>query len=204
MTRQIPTTSSNWRSKNQFNSWLKDLKIPGISGIDTRYLTKLVRQTDSKNALLFSDDSDEYDFKKLFSILKDHPSMKGFELASKISTKSLYTWNEGIHILLKNLDKKKKKLITASNSIKIVALDFGIKKNILRNLFHRNADIVVLPQDSSYEEVMSYNPSGVFLSNGPGDPQATKNTTFQMINKLINKRFLFSGSVLVISFLRLH
>ena len=78
-------------------------------------------------------------------------------------------------------------MITKKNDINIVALDFGIKENILRNLHESNFNIVVLPQDSNFEKIMSYNPCGIFLSNGPGDPSATQKDTFNLLEKLINK-----------------
>ena len=190
ITRQKPTKSSNWRSINQFDEWLKDLNIPGISGIDTRLITKKIRQSDSTNALIFSYKKNEPNFKKLFALLKEHPSMKGLELASEISTKTNYSWDEGVHMLLKNTKNKKNKKY---NLVNVVALDFGIKKNILRNLFDRNVNVVVLPQNSSFEEIMSHKPSGVFLSNGPGDPGATKKETFHLLEKLIKQQLPIFG-----------
>ena len=190
VTRQMPTKSSNWRSLKQFNEWLKDLKIPGISGIDTRYITKNIRKSDSTNALIFCSKKNKPNFNELFTLLNEHPSMKGLELSSKVSTKKNYSWNEGVHILLKNFrDKKRKK----TNFLNIVALDFGIKRNILRNLFDRNANVIVLPQNSSFDEVMSHKPSGIFLSNGPGDPGATKKETFLLLEKLIKQKIPIFG-----------
>ena len=190
VTRQIPSKSSNWRSSFQFDEWLNDLKIPGISGIDTRFLTKKIRMTDSLNALLYTFKKDKFNFKKLFSLLKEHPSMKGLELSSKISTNEEYNWKQGVHLLLKHHLKKTKR---NDNLINIVALDFGIKKNILRNLYERNFNIIVLPQDTSFKKIMSYNPSGIFLSNGPGDPSATNKDTFNLLEKLIYTKIPIFG-----------
>ena len=190
VTRQTPTRSSNWRSLNQFDAWLKDLNIPGISGIDTRYITKNIRKSDSTNALIFSSKKNKPNFNELFSLLKEHPSMKGLELSSNVSTKTSYSWNEGVHILLKNFKNKKRKKI---NSLNIVALDFGIKKNILRNLFDRNVNVIVLPQNSSFDEIMGHKPSGIFLSNGPGDPGATKPETLLLLEKLIEQKIPIFG-----------
>ena len=190
VTRQTPTRSSNWRSLNQFDEWLKDLNIPGISGIDTRYITKNIRKSDSTNALIFYSKKNKPNFNELFSLLKEHPSMKGLELSSDVSTKKSYSWNEGVHILLKNFQNKKRKKF---NSLNVVALDFGIKKNILRNLFDRNVNVIVLPQNSSFDEIMGHKPSGIFLSNGPGDPGATKPETLLLLEKLIEQKIPIFG-----------
>ena len=190
VTRQMPSQSSNWRSFSQFNEWLNDLNVPGISGIDTRFLTKKIRSSDSLNALIYTFNEDNFDFKKLFSLLKEHPSMKGLELSSEISTNVIYNWDQGVHLLLKH---KARKYNCEKNDINIVALDFGIKENILRNLYESNFNIVVLPQDSSFEKIMSYNPAGIFLSNGPGDPGATQKDTFNLLEKLINTKIPIFG-----------
>ena len=193
ITRQVPSKGSNWRSTNQFHEWLNDLKIPGISGIDTRFLTKKIRQTNSTNALIYSKNNYEKNFKKLLNTLNEHPSMKGFELISKISTKQSYSWEEGIHFLLQNSNNKQNKSKNHEIKYNIVAIDFGIKKNILRNLYFRNAKIIILPQNSSYQEVMKHKPSGIFLSNGPGDPEATSEKTFRLIENLTKENIPIFG-----------
>ena len=182
ITRQLPTNHSNWRSLKEFNDWLIDLNIPGIAGIDTRLLTKNIRKSDSTNGLIYHSSNGKFDFDKLNSKLNQHPSMKGLELFSSISTRKKYEWNEGVHLLLKSKQKKERK---KTSSLTVIALDFGIKKNILRNFFERNVDIIILPENTSFEKIMSFNPSGIFLSNGPGDPGATPKKTFNILNKLI-------------------
>ncbi len=188
--RQTPTISSNWRAKNNFHEWLCDQKIPGIAGIDTRFLTKLIRKTDSVNALVYNPQSNDFEFQELFNMLKNNPSMKGLELLSKISTKKNYTWCKDVHFLLKTSERKK---IEKKEKINIVAIDFGIKHNILRNLFERRFNVTVVSENSSFEEVLSHKPSGVFLSNGPGDPQATNERTFNLIRRLINIKIPIFG-----------
>ncbi len=185
VTRQIPTQSSSWRATNQFDEWLKDHKIPGISGVDTRLITKKIRMTDSLNALIYTSKKDQFNFKKLFSLLKTHPSMKGLELSSEISTEKSYNWTEGVNWLLKNITKTEN---NKTNDLNIVVIDFGIKKNILRNLYDRNAKIIVLPQNATFQQIMNYNPSGIFLSNGPGDPSASKKEVFRVIEKILTTK----------------
>ncbi len=187
--RQKPTSSSNWRSKSGLHEWLCENKIPGISGIDTRFLTKIVRKTDTINALICNSQNKNFNFDELISSLKNHPSMKGMELLSKISTKINYSWKESTHFLIKN----KKKNININKKINIVAIDFGIKLNILRNLFERKFNVTTLPHNSSFEDIMSYDPSGIFLSNGPGDPEATNPSTFKLIKKLIDLKIPIFG-----------
>ncbi len=190
ITRLLPTNFSNWRSMSTLDSWLKKLNVPGIAGIDTRLLTKKIRKSESTNALIFHSNKGKFDFEKLISKLNSHPSMKGLELLSLVSTKKKYDWKEGINLLLKNKkheERGKKDLKT------IVALDFGIKKNILRNLYERNLNVVVLPQNSDFNLIMSYKPSGIFLSNGPGDPSATSKKIFEVLTKLIQVKIPIFG-----------
>jgi len=189
ITRLLPTNFSNWRSISTLDDWLKKLKVPGIAGIDTRLLTKKIRKSESTNGLIYHSDKGKFDFEKLISKLNEHPSMKGLELLSDISTKKKYDWKEGVHLLLKNKNHHKKNIDT----INVVALDFGIKKNILRNLYDRNLNVIVLPERSDFNKIMSYNPSGIFLSNGPGDPSATSKKTFDLLIKLIKVKIPIFG-----------
>ncbi len=190
ITRLLPTNYSNWRSLNKFDEWLKSLNVPGIAGIDTRLLTKRIRESDSTNGLIVHSDKRKFDFDELKSKLAEHPSMKGLELFSFISTKKKYYWKEGVNLLLKNKNHQERK---KSDLLTIVTLDFGIKKNILRNLYERNLNVIVLPENSNFNKIMSYKPSGIFLSNGPGDPSATSKRTFDLLSKLIEVKIPIFG-----------
>jgi len=131
ITRQLPSKESNWRSDKNFSEWLKDLSIPGIAGIDTRKLTKIIRNRKSINAIIAKIDKTD-SLSELNKILQNHPSMNGLELFSKISTKKEYFWNENLHELIK-LSKKQN-----NKQLKIIAFDYGVKSNILRNLYEKN------------------------------------------------------------------
>ena len=157
ITRQLPSKESNWRSEQNFSGWLRELSIPGIAGIDTRKLTKIIRNKSSINAIIAKIDNKE-NFNELNNILQSHPSMNGLELSSKISTKKEYFWKENLHKLIK-LPKKQN-----NRQLKIVAFDYGIKSNILRNLYERNFEVSVLPYNTTIEEIISKNPDGIFLS----------------------------------------
>ncbi len=186
ITRQIPSKESNWRSDKNFSEWLKDLSIPGISGIDTRKLTKIIRKKKSINAIIAKiDKTDNLD--ELNEILQSHPSMNGLELFSKISTKKEYQWNQKLHNLLRLHEKQNDK------RLKIVAFDFGIKSNILRNLYERNFEICVVPHNTTIENILSKNPDGIFLSNGPGDPKASDAFVFKLLKNLTSLKIPIFG-----------
>ena len=186
ITRQLPSKASNWRSIQNFSGWLKELSIPGIAGIDTRKLTKIIRNKSSINAIIAKIENKE-NFNELNNILQSHPSMNGLELFSKISTKKEYFWKENLHKLIK-LPKKQN-----NRQLKIVAFDYGIKSNILRNLYERNFEVSVLPYNTTIEEIISKNPDGIFLSNGPGDPKASDPNVFKLLKNLTNLKIPIFG-----------
>ena len=113
--------------------------------------------------------------------------MNGLELFSKISTKKEYLWNENLHELIK-LSKKQN-----SKQLKIIAFDYGVKSNILRNLYERNFEVSVLPYTTSIEEIVSKNPDGIFLSNGPGDPKASDPDVFRLLKNLTSLKIPIFG-----------
>ena len=177
---------SNWRSDKNFSEWLKDLSIPGIAGIDTRKLTKIIRNSTSTNAIIAKIDKTD-SLSELNEILQNHPSMNGLELFSKISTKKEYFWNENLHELIK-LSKKQN-----NKQLKIIAFDYGVKSNILRNLYDRNFEVSVLPYTTTIEEIISKNPDGIFLSNGPGDPKASDPYVFKLLKNLTSLKIPIFG-----------
>lgn len=188
VTRQLPTNSSNWRSKKNFDEWLMDMSIPAIAGVDTRELTKIIRKKDSTNALITKFEPGKTDINNLLYKLKKYPSMNGLELCSKVSCNYEYIWKENLHRLLQlnNQDKRQSRL-------KIVSLDYGVKSNILRNFVSRDFEVVVLPYNTDYNTLMSKNPDGILLSNGPGDPAATDKYVFKLLNKLIQIKIPIFG-----------
>ena len=167
--RQPPTNPSNWRSDQKFNDWLMLNDIPGISGIDTRMLTKIIRKYKSFNAIMSYNEFGEFNFDELKNKLKNHPKMDGLNLSSSVTTQKSYNYEESPHKLILStptiIDKFKPK---------IVVIDFGVKMNILRHLVNLNAEVTVLSENAKIEDINKIKPDGIFLSNGPGDPSATE------------------------------
>ena len=142
---------SNYRSTNSLQNYLVKNNIVGIQNIDTRALVRIIRNEGAMNGIISSDSFSE---KKLIEKLKKHPNMNGMDLAQAVSCLKPYDWN----------DKNKK--------IRIAAIDFGIKHNILRLMDKENCYIKVFPASTKKNEILAFNPDGIFLSNGPGDPSA--------------------------------
>ena len=163
--RNYSSNVSNWRSKLNFNQWLIDNNIIGLYGIDTRALVKILRSNGSMNGLITSENND---LDTCLKIISSAPNMKGLNLAKEVSTKDKYLSNE---TTMTDFDIRKK-LFNNVNIHKIVAIDFGIKKSILNRLVSHGCEVMVLPSNSSFEEVLGHNPDGIFFSNGPGDPSS--------------------------------
>jgi carbamoyl-phosphate synthase small subunit len=164
--RDVPRRPSNWRSQTGLPEWLQARGVPAIAGIDTRKLTRLLRERGAQNgALLAAARHDEVpDVEQALEAARKFPGLKGMDLAKVVSTPVRYRWNEG------TLDLDRNAFRTAAPRFKVVAYDFGIKRNILRMLAERGCDIEVVPAQTPAAEVLALQPDGVFLSNGPGDP----------------------------------
>ena len=161
--RNFSFNNSNWRSVKTFNQWLIEKNIIGLYGIDTRALVKILRSNGSMNGLITSEDKS---IENCLKIISDIPKMEGLNLTRKVSTKKGYLWQSTTKT---NFDIRRN-VSTNSKILKIIAIDFGIKQSILNRFVAHGCDVLVLPYDSSLEDVLSHNPDGVFFSNGPGDP----------------------------------
>ena len=176
------TSPSNYRSLNHLDKWLQTNKIVGLCGVDTREITNLIRTNGALKGTIINQ-SKKIDKKFYLKKSRDWSGLKGLDLASKVSTKQIYKWdNQALW--------KKKDGYEINNTFKyhVVAIDFGIKKNILRNFSNLNTRVTVVPINTSFKTIVALKPDGVFLSNGPGDPAATSkivNSTIKQI--LINK-----------------
>ena len=165
--RNYSSNNSNWRSLKNFDEWLIEKNIIGLYGIDTRALVKILRSNGSMNGLLTSEDKND---ETCLKIIHETPKMEGLNLSKEVSTKEQYFWqnhSESDFDIRKCFSEKTKKL-------KIIAIDFGIKKSILNRLVSHGCEILVLPSQSSFEDVLSKKPDGVFFSNGPGDPSTVR------------------------------
>ena len=186
--RQHPTSPSSWRSDVSFNDWLIKNGVPGISGIDTRFLTQIIRKFKSCNALISYNANGKFDINQLTNQLKLHPSMDGLNLSTLVSTKSQYVYTEYPHNLI-----KPHKDDTSSFNPNIVVIDFGVKKNILRHLVNLNANVTVLSENTNVEAIKKLNPDGIFLSNGPGDPSATANKCATLLQSIMGMKLPVFG-----------
>ena len=180
ITQFKPTTPSNWRKTDNLENWLIEKKVIGMYGIDTRNLTINLRDNGASNAIICHQKNDKFDYDKLIKLANKWEGLDGLDLSKEVTCEKTYNWEQG-YWLSPGKYKKTKKIK------KIVAIDFGIKTNILRSLAEYGCEIKVVPADTTFNEIMGLNPSGVFLSNGPGDPKATGKYIIPVINKIINK-----------------
>lgn len=161
--RDLPLLASNFRNEQNLSDYLKAKNILGIADIDTRKLTRILREKGAQNGCILAGDS--LDESAALVQAKDFPGLKGMDLAKVVSTKEKYQWTEGSWELGKGH-------ITPDNSqFHVVAYDFGAKRNILRMLVDRGCKLTIVPAQTSAAEVLAMNPDGIFLSNGPGDPE---------------------------------
>ena len=161
--RDVPRRPSNWRSQVSLQDWLLQRGVVAISGIDTRKLTRILRERGAQNGALMAGDDLNVDV--ALEAARKFPGLKGMDLAKVTSTEKAYSWNEG------QLDLDSNTFVSAAPQYKVVAYDFGAKLNILRMLAERGCDITVVPAQTPAADVLAMNPDGVFLSNGPGDPE---------------------------------
>jgi len=181
--RNYPTYDSSWRKQHSLIEFLLDKSISALCSVDTRYLTSLLRKKGSLNGCLVPD------IKKLDDAkleLSKFSGLNGLDLAKKVSTEKMYTWNEGTHTLIGSSSRK------STKRFNVYAYDFGIKRNILRILYDLGCDITVIPADYPFTELQAKKPDGVFLSNGPGDPSAC-NYAIDNIRELISHQIPIFG-----------
>ena len=163
--RNYSTNISNWRSQKKFDQWLFENNVIGLYGIDTRALVKIIRSNGSMNGVLTSEN---ISIESCLKILHKTPKMEGLNLSKEVSTKQQYLWQNPTET---NFDVRKI-YSEKSNKLKIVAIDFGIKKSILNRLVSHGCEVLVLPSRCSLNDVLSNKPDGIFFSNGPGDPSS--------------------------------
>ena len=182
------TEPSNYRSFLHLDSWLKKNKIVGITGLDTRSLTNIIRDKGAPKGTISFSKKGKFNISKLYNTTSKWGGLNNLDLAEEVSTKQNYLW-KGFKTWKKGLGYKKNK----KNSFHVVAIDYGIKKNILRYFSDFDCRITVVSCKTDADKIISLNPNGVFLSNGPGDPAATGKYAIQIIKKLIKKNLPIFG-----------
>src|SRR5690606_21941393 len=161
--RDLPLLASNFRNQQNLSDYLKARNVIGIADIDTRRLTRILRDKGAQNGCLMAGDLDEA---KALAAAQAFGGLKGLDLAKEVTVAKPYTWNESSWKLGQGHTA-----LTGTKPFKVVAYDYGVKRNILRMLADRGCELTVVPAKTSAAEVLAMNPDGVFLSNGPGDPE---------------------------------
>lgn len=177
--RARPTAPSNYRATDDLNAWLKKRNVIGLAGLDTRALTKRIREHGMPNAVIAHSPDGKFDLDALKARAAAWPGLLGLDLAKEVTTAQTYTVAETRWRWPGGVQEVKKPKFT------VVVLDYGVKRNILRALGDVGAKCVVLPASSKAEDVLAHKPDGVLLSNGPGDPAATGQYAAPEIKKLV-------------------
>lgn len=165
--RDLSRMASNWRSESDLETFLKARNVVAIAEIDTRRLTRLLRDKGPLNGCLLSGDAlRDGGEERAIEQARSFPGLKGMDLAKEVTTPTLYEWDEGLW--QRGAGHVKASL---SEPLHVVAYDFGVKRNILHHLAQLNCRVTVVPAQTTAEEVLALNPDGIFLSNGPGDPE---------------------------------
>ncbi|WP_437613381.1 glutamine-hydrolyzing carbamoyl-phosphate synthase small subunit [Erwinia sp. V71] len=162
--RDLPLIASNFRNEEGLSDYLKRHNIVAIADIDTRKLTRLLREKGAQNGCIIAGDAP--DAALALQKAKAFPGLKGMDLAKEVTTKEAYSWQQGSWTLQDGLPEQNAQL-----PFHVVAYDYGAKRNILRMLVDRGCRLTVVPAQTPADEVLKLNPDGIFLSNGPGDPE---------------------------------
>ncbi len=176
------TEASNWRARRGFDEWLLARGIIGISGIDTRALTALIREKGMPNAMLAHHPEGVFDLEALKAKAKALPSMTGLDLVPLVASFQRQGWDETEWVWPKGHGRQ------SEPHLRVVAIDYGVKRNILRLLATRGCEVTIVPPTMKAEDLLALRPDGVFLANGPGDPAATGEYAVPVIKRLIEER----------------
>ena len=174
-----PTEPSNWRSQQELTEWLAAKCRICIGGIDTRRLTRAIRQQGAPHVALAHDPEGKFDLEALVAAARGFAGLEGLDLAKDVTCAQSYKWDEKRWAWPEGYTKREEP------GFKVVAVDYGAKRNILRCLASAGCDVTVLPATATAEEVLAHQPDGVFLSNGPGDPAATGIYAVPMIKEVL-------------------
>jgi carbamoyl-phosphate synthase small subunit len=186
--REFSPLSSNWRADETAQQFLTSSGVPVISGIDTRLLVRHLRSRGVMRGVLWAaaSSAQKANFEELIERARQAPSMSGLDLATRVSTPRSYNWDQGVV----HCSPSDRESADAQVRHHVVAYDFGIKRNILRRLVHSGCSVTVVPAGTAADDVLALKPDGVFLSNGPGDPEPLTYPA-QQIGKLVGKLPIF-------------
>ncbi len=173
------TAPANYRSAKGFDKWLKARGIIGLSGVDTRELTNLIREKGMPNGVIAHRASGKFDIKKLHAMAKAWSGLEGLDLAKDVSLTQRMDWDQKLWDWEKGYEQ-------GAGKFKVVAVDYGLKRNILRCLVSAGCSVTVVPATAKADDILAMKPDGIFLSNGPGDPAATGEYAVPEIKKLVD------------------
>ncbi len=179
--RETITEPQSWRATRSFDDWLKSFDRIGLAGVDTRALTRRIRIMGAPNAVIAHHKEGVFDTAALIARARGWPGLEGMDLAKEVSSRQSYKWDDGLWTLGQGYATHS----ANPDGPHVVAIDYGIKRNILRNLVAAGARVTVVPATASYDEIMAHAPDGIFLSNGPGDPAATGDYAVPVIQQLL-------------------
>ncbi|MER2269613.1 glutamine-hydrolyzing carbamoyl-phosphate synthase small subunit [Methylobacterium oxalidis] len=177
------TQPSNWRSSSHLDAWLRARGIVGITGVDTRALTARIRDNGMPNAVIANDPEGRFDRDALKARAAALAPMEGLDLVPPVTSRETSAWTETVWAVKGGYGRRE-----PGQGYRVVAVDYGVKRNILRLLAEAGCDVTVVPATTSAEEILALKPDGVFLSNGPGDPAATGAYAVPVIRKLLDER----------------
>ena len=180
ITRQLPTAPANWRSESSLEAWMVAHDLPGIAGVDTRALTRRIRDAGAPTGVICHNPDGVFDIDALAAQARDWPGLAGMDLAIEVTRDAEAAWDEGSWDFLSATH------LATDAAHRVVAMDFGCKNNILRCLTDAGCDVTVVPAETKADTILAMKPDGVFLSNGPGDPAATGRYAAREISAIID------------------
>jgi carbamoyl-phosphate synthase small subunit len=173
------TQPSNYRSERSFDVWLKSHGLPAVTGIDTRRLTRRIRDRGAPRGVLRYDPERRFNHDDLVANARAWPGLEGMDLALDVTCRQTYSWNQTLWTPESGYGQR------TESRFHVVAIDYGAKRNILRSLAQNGCGVTVVPATASAEEILRHKPDGVFLSNGPGDPAATGSYAVPVLRQLM-------------------
>ncbi len=177
--RENITEPSSWRASQHLNDWLKETNLTGICGVDTRALTRHIRDQGAQNAVICHNTEGKFDLDTLHKKARSWPGLEGMDMAKDVTCKKAYEWRETEWTITEGHSSQD------NAKHHVVALDFGAKHNILRCLAGAGCKVTVVPAHTTAQEILALKPDGIFLSNGPGDPAATGQYAVPTVQKLL-------------------